>query len=89
MAQLLGHEAHRPVDVVEEGLEARTEVVEAGLAFGVVVKRSLEQPPWPYFALEAVTRQRLALVEPDCCCWAIFITAGTSPMCVIRMFPSF
>src|SRR5215470_20050174 len=33
-SQLLGHEAHRRVDVVEEVLVAGAEVVEAGLAVG-------------------------------------------------------
>jgi hypothetical protein len=45
-AQLLRHEAHCGVDVVEEVLVAGAEVVEPGSPLGVEMKRSFGQPPW-------------------------------------------
>src|SRR5436190_9364539 len=64
----LAHEAHRPVDVVEERLVARAEVVEAGLTV-----RRLDEPVLGAaavtgeadVALPAVARKRVALVEAE------------------------
>src|SRR5262252_561441 len=67
LPQLLGHETHRRVDVVEEVLVAGAEVVEARLAVGRLheaVLRAAAVAGEADVALETVARQRLALVEP-------------------------
>ncbi len=66
--QLLGHEPHRPVDVVEERLEAGAQVVEAGIAVrrrDEPVLRAAAVARETHVALEAVLRQRVAFVEPE------------------------
>ena len=62
------HPAHRPVDMVEEGLEARALVVEAGFAVGIVgepVLRAAAVTGEPHVALLAEAWQRVALVAPE------------------------
>ena len=66
--QQITHRSHRPVDVVEERLEAWTQVVQAGFPVrrrDEAVLRATAVAGEADVALEAVPRQGVALVEPE------------------------
>ena len=64
----VGHRSHRLLDVVEEELEGRAQVVEAGLAVGggdEAVLRAAAVAGEAHVAFAAVARQRVALVQAE------------------------
>src|SRR3990172_10231687 len=68
LLQQVGHQAHRVIDVVEEGFVAGAQVVEAWFAVGSQdesVARALSIAGESDFALAAIARQGIALVVPE------------------------
>ena len=65
-AQELGHQPHRPIDMFEEGLVARTQVIQSGLPIGRLdeaVLGTLAVAGETHLALTAVLWQAITLVQ--------------------------